>query len=282
MKHAKLIGLILLAACWGCDDSVTVDAPNDAALSADAGAVDPWPVPAPGAYAMVEPGGETVCSRGTPFRFFVRGGRSDRVIIDFQGGGACWSELTCSIAGSLFKEEAGDLEDLEGLMNAGFLKGIYDPDPANPFHDWTLVHVPYCTGDIHWGNATHDYGNGLVIEHKGYVNARAALDWVYERFESPEEIFVTGCSAGAYGSILHSAYVAEHYPDSTVSVLADSGCGIITESFLNDSMPNWGAQQNIPPFIESLQRPIPELTLSDLYIAVAEHFPQHRFHLGGF
>ena len=255
------------------DAAVTDMAPGDA-VPPDA---DPWPVPDPGAYVAIEPGGETVCSRNTPFRFFVRGGRADRVIIDFQGGGACWNELTCSIAGSLFKEEAGELPDLELLMEAGFLKGIYDPDPANPFHDWTLVHVPYCTGDIHWGDAVHDYGNGVVIHHKGYPNARAALDWVYGHFETPEQIFVTGCSAGAYGSILHSAYVAQHYPDARVAVLADSGCGIITESFLNDSMPNWGAQVNIPPFIEALHTPISELSLADLYIAVAEYFPQHRF-----
>jgi len=290
------MALVILSLCLGCDEAAKTATTEDAQVSADAdvndvdaGAedaapsidasppIDPWPIPEPGAFAAVEPGGETICSRNTPFRFFVRGGRSDRVIIDFQGGGACWSELTCSIAGSLFKEDAGELEDLELLMSAGFLKGIYDPDPANPFHDWTLVHVPFCTGDIHWGNAAHDYGNGLVIQHKGYVNASAALNWVYDHFEAPEQIFVTGCSAGAYGSILHSAYVAEHYPEARVSVLADSGCGIITDSFLNNSMPNWGAQQNIPPFIEALQRPINELALSDLYIAVAEHFPQHRF-----
>lgn len=36
--------------------------------------------PAQGEWMAIEPAGETVCSRGTPYRFFVRGGRSDRVI----------------------------------------------------------------------------------------------------------------------------------------------------------------------------------------------------------
>ncbi len=139
------------------------------------------------------------------------------------------------------------------------------------------MHLPYCTGDVHWGNAVVEYRSDITIQHKGFVNASAALSWVYSRYASPESVLVSGCSAGAYGAILHSAYIADHYADAHISVLADSGAGIITDSFLAESLPNWGAQPNLPPFVPELQRPIEELTLPDVYIGIANHFPQHRF-----
>lgn len=236
----------------------------------------PLPVPA-GAWESFEPGGDTVCSRGTPFRYFVRGGAPDKIIIDFRGGGACWNNLTCSLAGSIFAEEAGDLADLEAGIGVGGVGGIYDTShPDHPFADWTLVHVPYCTGDIHWGDNVADYGN-FSIQHKGFVNAQAALSWIYERYPAPTHILVTGCSAGAYGAILHSAYVAEHYPDAAVRVLSDSGAGIITSTFFEDSFPNWNALANLPPNVERLMKDPSELTSADLYAGISSTYPEHRF-----
>jgi hypothetical protein len=250
-----------------------------AACAADDGPEsDGLPDPPPeGEWIEVLPGGDTVCARGTPYRFFVRGGRSDRVIIDFQGGGACWNQATCSIGDALFSDDTGTLDGFVGAIGAGAVAGLFDPDPVTPFSDWTIVHIPYCTGDIHWGDAFQDYGGGVSIEHRGYVNASAALDWVYRRFPDPESVFVTGCSAGAYGAVLHSAYIGQHYPEASMAVLADSGAGIITDDFLLDSLPNWNAEANLPRFIEGLDRPIEELTLPALYTAVGRHFPEHRF-----
>ncbi len=236
----------------------------------------PNPPPA-GEWIAIEPGGDTICSRGTPYRFFVRGGRADRVMVDFQGGGACWDEATCGAAGviGLFSEDVGTLEELQAAIDGPLAGGILSNDPQNPFHDWTIVHVPYCTGDIHWGNTRTTYGSN-AIEHRGFVNASAALDWTYARFTSPTNVFVSGCSAGAYGAVLHSAYLADHYRSAQVSVFADSGSGIITDTFLNDSLPNWNAQENLPSFVPGLDVPLSELSLSQLYIQIGLRFPAMR------
>jgi hypothetical protein len=248
------------------------------ACTEEAGPVDDLPAaPAAGVWIQVDPGGETICSNGTPFHFYVRGGRPDRVIVDFQGGGACWNGPTCSLADGVYQDDAGSLEGFLGYLESGRFDGIFSDEPSTLFADWTIIHIPYCTGDIHWGNSFQDYGNDIRIEHRGHVNATAALDWIYSRYQSPENIFVSGCSAGAYGAALHSAYVADHYRDARISLLADSGAGIVTEAFLDDSLPNWNAAPALPPFIESLQRPLNELTLPDLYKAIGAHFPQHRF-----
>lgn len=259
-------GLLALGALSGCDGSTPP--PSDGL---------PNPPPA-GEWIAIEPAGDTICSRGTDYRFFVRGGRSDRVMIDFQGGGACWDELTCGAAGALdlFSDDVGTLEQFTGWVEANGQGGYLSNDPNNPFRDWTMVHIPYCTGDIHWGNTRTEYGEDLAIEHRGFVNATAALDWTYARFTNPSHVFVSGCSAGAYGAVLHSAYVANHYASARVSVFADSGAGIITDSFLNDSLPNWNAQPNLPSFVPGLDIPLSELSLADLYIRIGQRFPAMR------
>ncbi len=232
-------------------------------------------VPGSGELLTVEPGAPTICSRGTPFRFFVMGGDPKKIVIDFRGGGACWSAATCSVADAIFDPEAPTEQDVKtGLANGDF-GGIYRLDkPENPVKGWTLVHIPYCTGDIHWGDAVVDYTPTLQINHKGFVNASAALGWVYAHYH-PEQILVTGCSAGAYGAIGHSVYVAQHYPKATVRVLADSGCGIVTADFFKNSFPKWNAQ--IPQIPGLAGKDITTLTIDDLYTAIAADFPNVRF-----
>ncbi len=260
----KLIAMALCVAATGCGADETLDpAPG-------------LPVPV-GEWQAIETGGETICSRGTPYSFFVRGGHADKLIIDFRGGGACWNSLTCSVAGALFAEEVGELDDLLDRIGKDGIGGIYHDDHEDyPFANWTLVHVPYCTGDIHWGDATVDYG-AFELHHKGFVNTQAVLSWVYENYPDPEHVLVTGCSAGAYGAIFHSAYIAAHYQDASIRVLGDSGAGIITSTFFEESFPNWNATDHLPPNVPRLQKPPAELTSADLYAGVAQAFPDHRF-----
>ncbi len=258
MRHVALCLALLLIACEG-EPTYTDGLPGR---------------PPVGSWIEVAPGGDTICSRGTEYRFFVRGGDPSRVIIDFQGGGACWDASNCSAAGSLFNDAVGPLSSFTGLIDDGTLGGIFDPDAE--LADWTIVHIPYCTGDIHWGNARTEYGPDLTIEHRGYVNASAVLEWVYARYPDPDRVFVSGCSAGAYGAALHSAYIADHYTEASVAVLADGGSGIVTDDFLTASLPNWNAQPALPPWIESLQVPLDELSLPDLYIGIGQYYPDLR------
>ena len=160
----------------------------------------------------------------------------------------------------------------------GWLSGIYDFDnPDNPFFGWTLIHVPYCTGDIHWGDATVEYSDELTIHHRGYRNTMAVFDWMKTHYPGAERVVSTGCSAGAYGAIGHAPKLAELYPDSELTVIADGGSGVITDDFLSGSFPNWNAEANMPLDLEGIAgRAIEDLTLVDFYVAVAQAFPEMR------
>jgi hypothetical protein len=114
----------------------------------------------------------------------------------------------------------------------------------------------------------------VTIQHRGFVNASAVMDWVYSHFSAPEAIFVTGVSAGSYGTMMYAPYLMDHYPDSRVVQLGDSGAGVITQEFLEDSFANWGAQQNFPEWISEIHdADVTKLTLNDVYIEVAKYYP---------
>ena len=70
--------------------------------------------------------------------------------------------------------------------------------------------MSYCSCDIHFGDAAQDYDNTdpahpLHVEHRGYQNSKVVEKWAREHFVNPEEVFVSGSSAGAYGAITGAA-----------------------------------------------------------------------------
>lgn len=221
---------------------------------------------------VLRPGGDTVCSRGTEYMFFVFPGTVNRVVIDFEGGGACWNDATCGFAEALFKEEV-NVEDYD----FDEISGIYDHEnPDNPFRDWTHVYIPYCTGDLHWGDNVQTYGSGDAaheLHHMGAINAGAVLDWVYENIPAPERIFITGCSAGSYGSAGWAPHIMEHYTDVPVVQFGDSGAGVITDSFFVDVFEQWNPELIRPDWITDLADVDPtEMSLPWYYETVAAHY----------
>lgn len=223
---------------------------------------------APAGWQEIRPGGATVCSDGSPWRFFVAQGAADKVIINFQGGGACWDAATCNPESRLYTPslQIRDLQAGQGVFNRN--------NSENPFRDWTHVFVPYCTADLHWGNNTARY-TGLTIQHKGAVNARQAVLWVFNNIPNPQNVMVTGCSAGGYGSIMWAPYFMRRYPTANVMQLGDAAVGVVPESFLPTLSTAWGPQGALPGWMGSLD--ITMLGSNGLYKSFAKAYPDRSF-----
>ncbi len=232
-------------------------------------------------WETVVPGGETLCSDGSPYRFFVHRGDPGKLLVEFEGGGACWSGATCEA--DVYNKTV--TSDPETARQTGQLQGIYDrTNPANPLKDYTHVYIPYCTGDLHWGNAVASYtgasGKPLVIQHKGAANATVALNWAGANVPAPSQVVVAGCSAGGYGAALWSAKIAQAYPGARMVELADSAAGVVPDGFFATTLTSWNVADAWPAFIPelALDRVDPAtLTLPKLYTAVAGFFPTASF-----
>jgi len=266
--RTPLMILITAALAAGCDDE---SPPANAMADAGPPRIEDLK---PNVVNVIKPGAPTICSRGSEYSYFVIPGARDKVIIEFEGGGACWDQATCGFASALFKETVDVAKHMVDLAGSGTW---YDhANPAHPMKDWTHVFIPYCTGDIHWGDNVKTYPGAMptdmpiTINHKGAVNASKVLDWVYSQFPAPQKVFVTGCSAGGYGSIFWAPQVQKHYAASKVYHFADSAAGVITDDFFQRSFPSWNVEPHFPSFVA----PFASVTsLTVMYKAIAAYYP---------
>jgi hypothetical protein len=224
-----------------------------------------------------KPGGKTKCARGGEYSFFVKEGDPKKVVIDFMGGGACWSKETCEEG-----EPAIYFDSIERFMSEvkKDVGGVYDKeDGRNPLKDWTHIVIPLCTADIHAGENDQVYGNSgheFTIYHRGGVNAKAALDFVAKNYFVPEKVLVAGCSGGAYGSIFWLPFIRSTYPNSKMYQFADSGVGVITDNFYQEhAVEKWKIWKNIDLWVPGMD---PEKidNIVDLYLEVGDFHPSVR------
>ena len=206
------------------------------------------------------------CMDDGEYRYFVKRGSINKVVMYYMGGGACWNNLTCSVPTCSTAPPADLNPD----------SGFGDPNNENnPFREWNWVFVSYCTCDIHFGDATVEYQGlePITVQHLGYHNSQVAEKWAREHFLNPEEVFVTGSSAGAYGAWFNAPLLHEVWPASQIHVLADAGNGVITTDFLQNEFSNWNFVANLPDIPGVLEAITTGDGMPAYTEAVAMHFP---------
>ena len=217
---------------------------------------------------------DCMCSDGSGFEFFVHKGDPAKVVFYLEGGGACFDPSTCGPDSKSFKRTVGHDDDLADLTT-----GIFDfANPANPFADWSVVFVPYCTGDVHIGNATTDYGNGTVIEHKGYVNGTTALNATKDLFPNATQLVVTGESAGSVPTPLYAGLGRDLFPDATIKVLADGSGAYPDIPGINAVIGQfWGTMNAVPDWTVNEGMTVEEWSLPGLFVQAGKHAPDIVF-----
>ncbi|MBZ0275305.1 MAG: pectinacetylesterase family protein [Anaerolineae bacterium] len=246
--------------------------------------------PLPGLGDLVEgwntisPGGDTLCSNGTPYLFYVRpAAESNNLLIYFNGGGACWLGQNCDLnAQPTYLPTADLVVSNPGIAGAG----IFDLENAeNPFLNYNMVFLPYCTADVLLGNRVTTYdvpadgdvpAHTVTIHHNGFHNVRAVLEWVYANFAAPERIFMAGSSAGAPASPFYTDLVADHYPNAHIAQLGDGAGG-----YRSDQSPvfmdAWGVMSILPDTPEYTAVTLDQLTFETFYIIAARRHPNITF-----
>jgi len=206
---------------------------------------EPLRSPAPAAakdWQQMPGGNGTSCSDGSAYSFFVHPGDRRNLLIYFQGGGACWSGPTCDPRGKLYRP---NLKEVDPATE----QGIFDFDNAeNPFSNYFVVFVPYCTGDVHLGNRTAKYlPEKPELHHNGFNNAMSALRWIFANVGAPQSVFVAGGSAGAMASPFYAGRIADHYKGARMVQLGDSAGGLGV-SIIPEMFQPWGSSEVIAAF----------------------------------
>lgn len=123
---------------------------------------------------------------------------------------------------------------------------------------WTHITVVYCTQDVHVGACTTTYqlsdgSANRTVHHNGAANVRSVMDWVYGNFPQPDVLAFMGCSAGAsFAPVFEVARAKSYYgADTTIVALGDSATNLLTDEFVTEGLPSWGAyfaSDGIPGF----------------------------------
>src|SRR4029450_10176352 len=141
-------------------------------------------------WEKVVPGGDCECANGSDFSLFERRAAPTKVLFFLDGGGACFDAETCAFVGEGYDWKINDDPASE--------EGIFDFSRANnPFLDYSFLYVPACTGDAHLGDVTRKYSPELTVEHKGFVNGTAALDYLAENYPDASQVVVVGKTVGS-------------------------------------------------------------------------------------
>ncbi len=187
------------------------------------------------------------CGNGTPTGIGVNPhAGATHLVIFLMGGGACVDANTCWINPTASNIASG--------YNGASFKGelvIHLPilersTTASPFHDANLVFVPYCTGDIHIGTGIAMYtvnGTPTPTYHYGGHNLDLFLASLAATYKGLDRVWLSGVSAGGFGSFMNQDFVVRAVPGARVDVVDDSGPAI-DDPFLGFPM-QWAPR--VPP-----------------------------------
>lgn len=187
--------------------------------------------PKPGKWYRVPMEGY-VASDGSPYQFSFRKGTENKLIVFLNGGGVSWNAYMAARSMSVDAEDVSDCYYFPQAGEYGTISGghgILSEKEHCPFRTWSVINLPYCTGDFHCGTADFPYigldGTNRVLHHHGYTNLLAAVGkamrWTGAK---PEQLLVTGNSAGGFGTALMTDAVMGLFPEcEDATCLVDSG-----------------------------------------------------------
>ena len=209
-----------------------------------------------GEWHSVAPEG-AVDSVGDPWHGLVRVGTENKVLVYFYGGGVSVNEATAAMGDDMYVHHSRDT----GTESTG----IASNDERNPFHDWTILAIPYSTADFHIGTAEFPYtdsnGEQQILHHNGYNNVRLFLNEAIQYAGSPDTVLVAGWSAGGFGAAFLADQIFTHYFSNVPekAVLVDSAL-LQWDQWKKTADEVWGAPSEITgcwksenPVLDSLE-----------------------------
>jgi hypothetical protein len=225
-----------------------------------------------GDWISVPGGDDCRCSDGSGFELWERPADPTRVVLYFQGGGACFSAESCGPDSDTYTRnlDLGVAPDFAGIFDAA--------NPENPLAGHSIVYVPYCTGDVHLGDSVTEYSDTVSIDHNGFVNARKGLDTVLANYPDVEQLVVVGASAGSIPTPLFAGLAADELPDTEIITFGDSSAAYPDVPALNAAIGGvWGVLENVPEWPVNDGLSAEDWSMPGLYVQAGTEHPDITF-----
>ena len=293
-----LAAFLVIAACGGPDADTSVEsapatsaAPATTSAPSTTGAPSTTSAPSTTAGAVTTeapattetpvmvgewmsiPGGDGCeCSDGSPFELWERPADPTKVLLFLEGGGACFSAETCDPSSPVYTKSLM----LGQEPRSG---GVFDADnPENPFAGYSVVYVPYCTGDVHLGDRVNEYSDSLTISHTGFDNASKGLDTVIAGYPDVEQLVVAGSSAGSIPAPAFAGLAADALPDAEIVAFGDASGAYPDVPELNAQVgAEWGVLANVPDWPVNEGLAPEEWSFPGLYVQAGTQHPDITF-----
>jgi len=204
-----------------------------------------------GTLYLVTPEG-AVTSTGDQWVGGFKKGSENKLVVCFFGGGVSVDEYTAARGLSRKAGEFFYFDDMSIWKNVAYdcYKGAFGSDlETNPFKDWSIVILPYTTGDFHIGTGEFEYtnieGQKDTLYHHGYTNFKLFMDKVMPYLGTPEAIVVSGSSAGGFGTSFLSEDVTELFPETKNFVTCVDASLLLWDKFPETCKNVWQAPEHI-------------------------------------
>ncbi|MEK3920784.1 pectin acetylesterase-family hydrolase [Paenibacillus sp. FSL K6-2393] len=201
--------------------------------------------PKVGEWYRITPEG-TKSANGKDWHSLIKVGKENKVIVYFFGGGLAVDEYT---AARPLNDDGGFYADYADVdFSVKF--GIASNNKENPFKDWTILAIPYSTGDLHAGSGEYEYtdlnGNKQILYHNGYINYTSFMKKAMKYIPNPDTLLIAGFSAGGFGtSLLADDIITQYFPQvNNVTVAVDSSL-LLTDTWHDVAEHMWQTPKEI-------------------------------------
>lgn len=155
------------------------------------------------------------CIDGSEYKYQVFPGDTDKLLVYFQGGGGCWTVMTTTIG--TCRPTAGHPANRTGIFDRF--------NPKNPYKDYTILQILYCSGCLHVGNSERPYTRAFSdkkIEQRGSINTDTALKWMERQNFQLDKLVISGSSAGSLATQFYAGHLLRTVKYRSATVLMDS------------------------------------------------------------